>query len=95
MTLTLDDTIIRSDQAAAEPLHDERIILDLNSGEYFGTGNVGAFIWDQLAEPQQLGDLARSIAEKFDVDQQQAGTDLLEFVGQLVQRGLANTVESK
>ncbi len=77
-------------------IHDayEKIILDLNSGEYFGTGSVGGFIWDQLAEPQPLSGIATAITAKFDIDQQQAGTDLLEFVSQLIERGLASVAES-
>ena len=90
---TLCGALTRSKQAADEALHEERIILDLNSGEYFGTSSVGGFIWDQLLEPQPLSGIATAIAAKFDIDQQQASADLLEFVSQLIERGLANVVD--
>lgn len=91
---TLDDTVTRSDQAAAEPLDGEHIILDLNSGEYFGTGHVGSYIWDRLNGQCPLSDIAASVAEHFDVDIQQAGADLLNFVTQLIDRGLASPIDS-
>lgn len=93
-TLTLNHIVTRSEQAAAEALHDEKIILDLNTGEYFGTGSVGGFIWDELAAPRSLDSVARAVCTRFDIEQQTSAADVLAFVDELVERGLAKIVAS-
>lgn len=91
LTLALANKVSRSDNAAAEALHDEHIILDLGSGEYFGTGSVGGFIWERLDGERELGNIATEIAASFDVGLEQAEADLLEFVNVLIERGLAQS----
>jgi hypothetical protein len=67
---------------------DETVLLDLESGIYFGLDGVGKFIWEAIGEGQTLGEIAADIASEYDVDKNSAQADVNEFASGLVRRGL-------
>ena len=67
---------------------DETVLLDLQSGMYFGLDGVGQHIWEGIGEGKTLGDIAAVIAGEYEVDEAQALTDAIEFASDLVERGL-------
>ena len=67
---------------------DETVLLDLESGMYFGLDGVGQRIWEAIAEGKNLGEIATTIAGEFDVDEAKALSDLIEFAEDLNGRGL-------
>lgn len=67
---------------------DETVLLDLESGMYFGLEGVGKRIWDSVADGKSLGEIAAIIASEFEVDESRALADLKDFAADLVERGL-------
>ena len=70
---------------------EEIVVLDLESGLYFGLDEVGKLTWDAISEGKTLGDALAVIVAEYAVDEAQALTDLIAFVGDLRQRGLIAT----
>ena len=70
---------------------DETVILDLESGMYFGLDGVGKRIWEAVAEGKTLRDIAATISSEFEVEEAQALNDIFEFTADLVERGLLHT----
>ncbi len=57
--------------------------------QYIFTLNpVGAYIWDQLDGENKLTQILDMIVERFDTTRDQAETDILEFIDQVVDKGL-------
>ena len=67
---------------------DETVLLDMATGFYFGLDGVGKRIWESVADGKTLGQTAATIADEYDVEQARAETDVIEFVGELLERGL-------
>lgn len=67
---------------------DETVILDLASGMYFGLDGVGKRIWESVSSGDNLGETAAAIASEYEVDDEQALADVIEFASDLVERGL-------
>ena len=67
---------------------DETVLLDLESGMYFGLEGVGKRIWESVADGNSLGEIAAIIAGEFEVEETQALTDLIAFASNLLERGL-------
>jgi hypothetical protein len=80
-----------SPDVAAEPAHDELLVLDLSSGHYYGLNRVGQLIWQRLDGRTSLAEIADHLAEHFAVDRQRALDDVGELVAELVARGLVVT----
>ena len=86
--MQLDTKLSVPPQVMSRLVGDETVLLDLESGMYFGLDGVGKRIWESVAEGNSLGEAVSVIVSEYDVDQTQAEADVLEFVSNLVERGL-------
>ena len=75
-------------QVISRLVDDETVVLDLESGMYFGLDGVGKRIWESLAEGRRLGEIVTIIVGEYEVDESQAQQDVLSFAHELVERGL-------
>ena len=75
-------------QVMSRLVGDETVLLDLASGVYFGVDGVAKRIWESISEGRNLGETAEVIASEYEVDEANAQADVLEFVSELVERGL-------
>lgn len=89
--MNLDTRVTVPPQVMAREVGGETVLLDLASGMYFGIDEVGTRIWELLAEGKSLGEVASTIAEEYDAAIEQINADTLEFVGQLIDKGLVVT----
>ena len=67
---------------------DETVLLNLETGLYFGLDGVGQVIWESVSAGENLRSAVAMIVAGFDVDEDQAAADVLAFAGTLVERGL-------
>ena len=75
-------------QVMSRVVGDDTVLLDLESGMYFGVDGVAKRIWESISEGRSLGETAEVIASEYEVDEASAQADVLEFVSELVARGL-------
>lgn len=69
-------------------LEGEAVLLQTESGMYFGLDAVGTRIWSLLQQHGDLGRVHRQMLEEYAVDPDQLREDLLRLVTTLVARGL-------
>lgn len=69
-------------------LEGEAVLLNLETGVYFGLDSVGTRIWQLLVELHRLGDVHRKMMEEFEVSRDVLERDLLNFAGRLREKGL-------
>ena len=59
--------------------------------EFNGLMNLnetGAFLWKKLTEGAELEDLVQAMVSEYEIDELTARTNIMEFVGQLREKGL-------
>ena len=78
---------VRSQQISCD-LGDEAVILNLDTGEYFGLDPVGARIWGWLKGPQTVVSLRDRLVEEYTADRDEIERDLFALLEQLVEEGL-------
>jgi hypothetical protein len=66
----------------------QEVILNLQSGVYYGLDAVGAFIWKQLQSPRAVAEIRDAMIARYNVDAARAERDLLALLEQLRQTGL-------
>jgi hypothetical protein len=95
LALQVFDTIMNPDtrltippQVISRLVGEETVLLDLESGTYFGLDGVGKRIWDAVGEGLALAEIVDIIVAEYAVDEATARTDIEEFVRILVKRGL-------
>ena len=64
------------------------MLLQLDTGEYFGLDEVGQRMWTLMVEHGDLAVVAARLLEEFDVEPEALSRDLDELVDDLVSRRL-------
>lgn len=83
----MDRVAIKSTTLFRE-LDGETVLVDIDSGTYFGLDEVGTFIWQQIDEGTAVADIPARMTEAFEVEVDVARADLEAFLEQLLAKGL-------
>ena len=87
-TINLESKFAVPPQVMSRLVGDETVLMDLSTGIYFGLDGVGKRIWETIGEGRSLEVVATVIATEYDVDEGRAQDDVVEFVSELIERGL-------
>ena len=79
--------VARKEMLSAE-LQEERIILDLNSGCYFGLNSVASSIWSLIEMPRPVSEILNLLVVEYRVEPQQCEQDVLSLLQSLFMKGL-------
>lgn len=71
-----------------QKLGDESVLLDIDTGTYYGLNGVGTLVWNLIQSPQRLADVRDAIVGEFEVDREVCERDLRALVRELVRRRL-------
>ena len=66
----------------------EAVILNLQSGQYFGLNEVGTRIWSLIQEPTTLGAIVDALLKEYDVTPDQLERDLCGLLEQMAKNDL-------
>lgn len=77
-----------SDQAIANSVADETVILHLGNGTYFGLDPIGARLWDTLSAGELPASICGSLLETYDVEPEQLADDLRALLTELASNNL-------
>lgn len=82
--MKLTDRIAAAAHVTATPLPGELVLLQLETGHYYGLDEIGARAWTLLVtEGFSVGDAAIKITSEFETELAQAQDDLLKLVTSL------------
>ncbi len=79
---------MRKSNKASVSLDTEGVILDLDSGTYFGLEGIGQRIWELLGEPRTRDELHRTLFDEYEVQEVQLRADLERFLTNLLEHAL-------
>lgn len=88
MGITLGDTVRVPERVTFRRVRDEMALLDVETGVYFGLDEVGARMWELLAEHGSLEAVAQQVEREFDVAPDEVRRDLVRLAEELKAKGL-------
>lgn len=68
-------------------------ILEPDSNSYFLLNHSGSVIWSELADKKTIGELAESLAERFEVSVEDCRSDVESILSTLRSKGLLDTFD--
>jgi len=86
--LTLDASVVATPDQVSSELADEAIILDLESGTYFGLDATGARIWQLIQEETTVEAVRDQLLQEYEVSAERCERDLLDLLQELREHGL-------
>lgn len=81
-------TVIQRTELPGSRINDEVVFFNQGTGDYYGTGPVGADIWEFLADPKTLGELCDLLLEKYEVDREECEAQVSKFVLDMIDAGI-------
>ena len=81
---------INNENVVSRELEGEAVILNLESGVYFGLNGVGTRIWALIQEHGSLRQVLEAMQQEYEVAPRDLENDLLQLIEQLQSRGLVN-----
>lgn len=87
-TILKSSIVTASKNNLSSELDGEMVILDRQSGVYFGLNSVGASIWNLIVEPKKVVDIRDTIAALYQVDSERCENDVLQLLEELAAEGL-------
>lgn len=73
-------------------LDGEVIILNVQSGQYYGLEGISRDIWNLLQSPTCVNTICQSIVQEYEVTPEQCQDDVTAFLDTLIDEGLLVTV---
>ena len=86
--MTGDDSFEIPPRVVTRRVRDELVIVDLESGTYFGLDSVGARAWELMAAGLPPSRICDRMHEEYDVDREELERDIADLVAALVERRL-------
>ena len=83
-----ETTLRRTERAVHGDVPEETVLLDVDAGIALRLNSTGAWIWEQLEQPQPVAQLARGLAERFEIDEGRALDDVVAFAREMTRREL-------
>lgn len=84
--------VVFPETVLAQKVGDEVVLLNLESGEYFGLNEAGARIWSLLQEGNDIAGVQRTLASDYDVPMERLNEDMERFLDTLQSKGLVKLV---
>ena len=91
--ITLDTYIKRNNEVFASQIDDEVVMMNIQSGKYYGMDTIGSRIWELINEKIQVQQVVDQLLEEYDVSQEQCKNDVLEFLKELNENKLVEVLE--
>ena len=86
--MTLQDSVRIPDEVATRKVGEETILLDLNTGIYFGLDAVGSRFVELLENNGEIAAAYRVMLQEFEVTSEVLETDLLRLAEEMCARRL-------
>jgi hypothetical protein len=90
--LTMTTAFTIADSVVFRELDGESVLLNLDSGQYFGLNAVGTRIWQLISELGQPQAVLDAMVTEFEVTPAELETDMLDLLEQLAAHGLVAAV---
>jgi coenzyme PQQ synthesis protein D (PqqD) len=94
-TVSLDASVCVPDDVVFRELDGEAVILNLQTGVYFGLDAVGTRIWQLCQQHDVLQSVWEALQREFDESADVLQADLLSLLGELSGHGLITIVTSQ
>jgi len=72
---------------------DEIVMLDVESGFYFGLNSVASVIWDMMKVEVDLETMVGELMREFDVDKSTCELDTIELLSHMLEKKIIRVVE--
>lgn len=86
--ITEQSEVQSSPRISLADLGGEAVILDVESGQYYGLNAVGHFVLSQIETPVLVSEVLTQVAARYGIEESAAQADVLAFLDEMNEAGL-------
>lgn len=86
--INLNAVIKRNPELVSSDIDGEKVMMSIESGEYFGLDPIGTRIWELIEKPIRIDELVKLLLVEFEVSKEQCVEDTIEFLNELQEKNL-------
>lgn len=91
--MDVQTTLKRNPELLAVDMDGETVMMDMESGNYFGINAVGSHIWEVLETENKVTTIIETVSSHFEVkDGDTVQEDIMAFLGDMVEQQLVEVV---
>jgi hypothetical protein len=83
-----ESVVCQVEDIVASDIDDEKVMMSIEKGCYYGLDPVGSRVWEQIENPIRVSDLIDALLLKYDVDRETCERDVLAFLEELREDGI-------
>ena len=83
LRINLDTIINKNLEIDDTDLDGEKVMMNLDKGEYFMMNEVGSRIWDIITQPINVKGIVETLRSEYEVDEETCKDTVVEFLGRL------------
>jgi hypothetical protein len=84
----MSERFVQNKEIIQSSIANEVVMMDVESGFYFGLNSVGSIIWSLLGSPITFDELINKLMEQFQVDRVTCEADTQNFIQQLLEKNI-------
>jgi hypothetical protein len=92
--VTHDTVLVRRERVLAKASGGSLVLLDIDSGEYFSTNDVGALVWELTDGARSVAAIIGAVAAEYEVELDVVDADVMELVAEMARESLLLPHES-
>lgn len=81
--INLDTVINKNLEIDDTDLDGEKVMMNLDKGEYFMMNEVGSRIWEIISKPINVKEIINTLRNEYEVDEETCKDTVIEFLGRL------------
>jgi hypothetical protein len=86
--ISMDSVVYQIEDIVASDIDDEKVMMSVEKGEYFGLDPIGSRVWELIEKPVKVTGLIDALLLLYDVDREICERDVLAFLEELQKDGI-------
>jgi hypothetical protein len=92
--ISMDSMVVQTDGNIVSDMDGEKVMLSIESGNYYNLGEIGGEIWDLIKVPVELHKLVSKLLLSYQVGKEECEQQVLAFIQQLNKEGLIKVINN-
>ncbi len=92
--ISMSSTVKLSDKILFREMQGEAVLLNIETGIYFGLDASGTATWNLMQKQKNIGKILNLLLLEYEIDPKTCREDLLKFISNLEKNGLIEVHES-
>ncbi|MEH7545751.1 lasso peptide biosynthesis PqqD family chaperone [Neobacillus vireti] len=90
--ISLNSIIAQTEGNVVSDMDGEKVMLSIESGNYYNLGGLGGEIWDLIMEPIEINQLVNTLLLSYQVEKEECEHHVLSYIEQLNKEGLIRVI---